>query len=102
MLYSFTSPVDQDIVVTLDYQNERQIPKGCPKDKVWYNMYLKWNGGKPLTVSTQTGYGMFRVSLKKGQKQELKIINWEDASFKSHFYLTGYGTKGKIAWSEKK
>jgi len=52
---SLTSPVDQKVVVTLDYQNKRQIPKGCPsKGKLWYNFYIQEAGkpNKPHSVST--------------------------------------------------
>lgn len=46
----FTSPVDQDAVITADYQNPRQIEAGCPVADLWYNFYI--DNGAPNDVSS--------------------------------------------------
>lgn len=36
----FETPVDQDIIISVDYQNERQIPYGCKTPDVFYNIFI--------------------------------------------------------------
>jgi len=40
----FTSDADQEIIVSVDYQNHRQIPHGCATPDVFYNIYIVANG----------------------------------------------------------
>jgi len=60
--YEFTSPVDQNLTITLDYQNTRQTAAGCRGPRVYYNLYTLTNRNGivegPTAVSGQTGYGL--------------------------------------------
>ena len=31
---------DQDTVIALDYQGKRQLPQGCPQERVYFNIYV--------------------------------------------------------------
>lgn len=59
----FETPVDQHVIISLDYQNKRQIPFGCKLPKVFYNIYmivdnaLVGKGGK--AVNKQLSHGNF-------------------------------------------
>lgn len=99
MKFTFTSPVDQEIVLTLDYQNERQIPRGCPKDNVFFNMYI--DNGDPIAVSKQTGYAGVRFQAKGGKAHSLEVYNWADASVTSHYFLNTYAEHGKVTIADK-
>ena len=41
----FTSSVDQEVILTIEYQNPRQIEAKCPKPPVFYNIYI--DNGSP-------------------------------------------------------
>lgn len=85
--------------MTIDYQNKRQIPKGCPTDDVFYNLYI--DNGKPIAVSTQTAYGSTRVQMEAGKAHSLEIYNWADASVTSNYILTAYGEAGEVTFADK-
>lgn len=94
--FSFTASVSEDIYLTLDFQNERQIPAGCPKPDVFFNMYI--DGGKPVAISTQTSYGVSKYTTTAGKKTKFVVYNWADASATSNFVLSAYSQHGSITW----
>ena len=81
--YTFTSEVDQDLLITLDYQNNRQTAAGCRGPNVYYNMYtLTSRNGMvegPTAVSGQTGNGMQELQVKAGTPLNFLVINWGDS-----------------------
>lgn len=99
---SITSKADQEIVITLDYQNKRQVPRGCKMPNVFYNFYIygeiPGKGPKPTPVSRQTGYGSHSFIAKAGKKHRLLIINWANAGEESNFVLTSYGEKANVVF----
>ena len=66
---SFKSDVDQDVILTLDFQNSRQIGQGCAMPSILYNMYIDDSG--PIVVSGQTGYGQYQIKAKAGKTYSL-------------------------------
>jgi len=78
------------VILTLDYQNDRINPAGCKseRDKLFFNMYI--DGGKPLAVSTQTGYMFVRTKAEAGKTHSLEVYNWRDHKATSNFVLSSY------------
>lgn len=95
---SFSTPIDQEIVLTVDYLNKKKIPHGCPIPSLYYNIYIVANGkveGKPTPVNKQIAHGMKKFKAKKGVKYYALIVNWKDATYESDFYISTYGEKEK-------
>jgi len=89
---SFTSDVDQEVILTLDYQNARQVGPGCAMPNLNYNIYV--DDGEPQAVGG--GYGQFKINATGGQKVGLKIINWGDAEVDGDFFLHTYAADSKV------
>lgn len=67
--FTVSSPVDQEVVLTLDYEIPRHIPDDCSKPDLFFNMY--WEDDKAVPVSTQTSYGMTKVKMTAGKQHSL-------------------------------
>jgi len=59
----FVSGDDQEIVVSVDYQNQKQIAFGCDMPNVYYSLYIIANRrlvGKPKPINKQIAHGSKR------------------------------------------
>ena len=72
----------------LDYENKRHIPKGCPTDDVFFNLYI--DDEDPVAVSSQTTYAAVVLDLKAGEKHNLEVYNWADKTVTSHYILSTF------------
>lgn len=89
---SLTSDVDQEVILTLDYENSRHVGPGCAMPNLNYNIYV--NGGEPQAVGG--GYGQIKVQATAGTPVGLEIINWGDAAYEGDFFLHTYAEKSKV------
>lgn len=87
---SITSECDQDIVLTFEYQNPRQIPKGCEQPDLLYNFYIG-SDQTPRVVSGQMGYGYWEMSMKAGEKVPLEVYNWKDTTYNTDLVAQTWG-----------
>jgi hypothetical protein len=97
--YKVVSRTTQDMIITLDYQNPRGYGYGCPKPKVWFNIYFLADGALvsgPAGVSDQTGYGYDKVKVKANKTYHILVVNWEDASYKADYTLATYAAQSRV------
>ena len=92
----FETPVDQEVIIAVDYQSTRQIPYGCKVPDVFYNIYLVANNAlvqRGKAVNRQISHGMTSFQAKKDTTYIVLIVNWHDTSVESDFEITTYGEK---------
>lgn len=88
-----TTPVDQDVVVTVDYLNNKKVPHNCALPDLYYNIYIIANRKlvvKPKPVNQSIAHGMQRFKAKAGEKYALLVVNWRDTTVNSNFTLSTY------------
>jgi len=92
----FETPKDQEIILSVDYQNARQIPYGCKMPNVFYNIYIVANNKLVMrgkAVNKQVAHGMVKFNAKKGTKYIVMLVNWKDTSVESDFLITTYAAE---------
>jgi hypothetical protein len=92
----FETPVDQDIIISVDYQVDRQIPFGCKTPDVFYNIYIVADNKLVVSgkaVNKQIAHGMTTFQAKKDKTYIVLIVNWADASVESDFQISTFGDK---------
>ena len=92
----FETPEDQDVIITLDYQNSRQIAYGCKMPELFYNLYII--AGNKLVmpakaINKQIAHSMLKFKAKKGTKYIILVANWKDTTVESNFNLSSYAEK---------
>lgn len=94
----FETKTSQDIVVTFDYLDVREIPYGCPKVNQKYKMrVMEVSGDRPRilgqvqmddTVDGETMYGMVMVkSNRNNYKFEIDVVNQSEEQKVSDFTI---------------
>lgn len=84
------------MIISVDYQNTRQIPHGCKTDDVFYNIYLVADNALVMpgkAVNKQISHGMVQFKAKKDKTYIVLVVNWADAKVESDFEITTFGEK---------
>ena len=104
-MWEMTTPVDQDVAITLDYQTKRQIPASydCRAEfnfnRKSFAIYVnQWKPGSVyIGVSERIQYGGDLVKLKAGTKYRFKVRNFKGGDdFESHYVVSTYGAKAAV------
>lgn len=98
-----TNDVDQDAIITLEFQNSRQLPPKCSQEFHQYNIFLTDNGVALPNVSVYDtlGYGYFQIEggLKAAHKYEIMIYDFAGEG-PNDFTLSLYSAKTLLKWTE--
>lgn len=100
-----TSPAAQAVVISFDYENERQTPAGCAAPNVFYNYYISaasdpWNFLARGAVSRQTAYAAVKLNMKAGVKYKVMLVNWADTSATTNVTVTTWAEGAAVPMSE--
>ena len=97
-VHPIKSTVSQKMIATMQYINSRYTAPGCPKPKVYYNLYLL-SGNKTLkqvAVHGQTSYGSFEFEVEAGTDYTIMVKNWDDKNAENDFMINIYAEDAKI------
>lgn len=79
--FNFENKVEQELVLTLDYINNKMIPAGCYKPNYQFNIMVIDKLGQVMkkeAVSTELSYGMVHFPKLKPGAYTIKVVNFGD------------------------
>jgi hypothetical protein len=88
--FDFDNTVEQELILTMDYINDKMYPTGCYKPNYQYNILVIDKQGQVIkkeAVSTKLSYGMVHFSKLKPGAYTIKVMNFGDAAIKGDFVL---------------